>query len=256
MTTEEIIELAIGQMEAWAEDPAHGYDQAGRWGERGDFDCSSAVITAWQLAGVPVKTSGATYTGNMRSAFLRCGFEDVTRFCTLANGAGIRRGDVLLNYVHHTAMACGGGREVEASINEFGGTTGGQPGDQTGREFLIRSYRNYPWDCVLRYFGGETVKPSITAPAESAKPRRAELCQIKAPVLRHGDVGPAVAAMQAALQHRKFAIGADGVDGDFGPGTEAGLRNFQQDQQLTVDGVCGAESWESILQGGDYYACT
>lgn len=48
-------------------------------------------------------------------------------------------------------MYIGDGQEVEASINEFGGVTGGQPGDQTGWEFTVRSYRNYPWDCVLRY---------------------------------------------------------------------------------------------------------
>ena len=35
--------------------------------------------------------------------------------------------------------------------DENGHSKGGKPGDQTGREFLIRSYRNYPWDCVLRY---------------------------------------------------------------------------------------------------------
>lgn len=34
---------------------------------------------------------------------------------------------------------------------------GGQPGDQTGKEFLIRSYRNYPWNCILRYAGDQTV---------------------------------------------------------------------------------------------------
>jgi len=33
----------------------------------------------------------------------------------------------------------------------MGTAHGGQPGDQTGKEILIRSYRNYPWDCVLRY---------------------------------------------------------------------------------------------------------
>ena len=43
----------------------HGYDQDDRWGLYGDYDCSSAVITAWESAGVPVKTHGATYTGNM-----------------------------------------------------------------------------------------------------------------------------------------------------------------------------------------------
>ena len=39
-----------------ANDPAHGYDQDNRWGP--DYDCSSLVISAWQQAGVPVKTKG------------------------------------------------------------------------------------------------------------------------------------------------------------------------------------------------------
>jgi hypothetical protein len=144
-------ESAIQWMENHANNNAYGYDQRYRWGERGDFDCSSAVISAWQAAGVPVKTRGATYTGNMLSVFLSCGFEDVTGTVNLATGAGLRRGDVLLNTAHHTAMYCGNGREVEASINEKGTAVGGAPGDQTGREFLIRSYRNFPWNHVLRF---------------------------------------------------------------------------------------------------------
>ena len=146
-----IIEKAISQMEAWANDPAHGYDQVKRWGEKGDYDCSSAVITAWEMAGVPVKKNGATYTGNMYKVFTECGFADVTKNIKLSDGTGLIRGDILLNHVKHVAMYCGNGKEVEASINEKGTATGGTPGDQTGKEFLIRSYRNYPWDCVLRY---------------------------------------------------------------------------------------------------------
>jgi hypothetical protein len=63
-------------MEQLARDDSHGYDQTNRWGP--DYDCSSAVITVWESVGVPVKTMGASYTGNMRGVFLRCGFEDVT----------------------------------------------------------------------------------------------------------------------------------------------------------------------------------
>ena len=144
-------EKAIKQMESWAADNSHGYDQIYRWGEKGDYDCSSAVISAWQAAGVPVKTKGATYTGNMKAIFLSCGFADVTSKINRSTGSGLQRGDVLLNETHHVAMYCGNGKEVEASINEKGTATGGQPGDQTGKEFLVRSYRNYPWDCVLRY---------------------------------------------------------------------------------------------------------
>lgn len=132
-----------------ANDDVHGYDQIYRWGP--DYDCSSAIITAWQQAGVPVKSCGATYTGNMKKAFLSCGFADVTGKVNLSNGAGIKYGDVLLNEANHTAMSLGDGRIVQASINELGGITGGASGDQTGDEIGVRTYYNYPWDCVLRY---------------------------------------------------------------------------------------------------------
>lgn len=134
-----------------ATNPLHGYDQAHRWGELGDYDCSSAVITAWDTAGIPVKSAGATYTGNMYSVFKKCGFVDVTQSVNFKTGSGLMRGDVLLNRRSHTAMYIGSGQIVQASINEKGSTTGGSPGDQTGKEFLVRSYYNYPWDYVLRY---------------------------------------------------------------------------------------------------------
>ena len=134
-----------------ANNPLHGYDQKYRWGERGDYDCSSAVIMAWETAGVPVRLAGASYTGNMLSAFKKCDFDDVTKLVNLKSGTGLLRGDVLLNRKSHTAMYIGSGQLVQASINEKGTTTGGIPGDQTGKEFLIRSYYNFPWDYVLRY---------------------------------------------------------------------------------------------------------
>ena len=156
------IEQAVQWMINTANDNHHGYDQRYRWGEKGDYDCSSAVITAWETAGVPVKSKGATYTGNMLSVFKKCGFTDVISKVNVATGAGLQRGDVLLNSTHHTAMYIGNGQEVEASINEKGTAVGGAPGDQTGREFLIRSYRNFPWNHVLRY----------TAEAPSVSPEK------------------------------------------------------------------------------------
>lgn len=159
-------EKAIRQMETWAKDNSHGYDQDYRWGEKGDYDCSSAVIQAWQNAGVPVKSGGATYTGDMKNVFLKNGFVDVTSKVNVATGAGLIRGDVLLNTVHHTAMYCGNGKEVEASINEKGTAHGGKPGDQTGKEFLIRSYRNYPWNCVLRYKESTSGSATVTSDIE------------------------------------------------------------------------------------------
>ena len=241
MSTKDIIERAVSQMEAWAADPGHGYDQTLRWGERGDYDCSSAVITAWELAGVPVKTGGATYTGNMYPVFLALGFRDITAQVNRSTGDGLQRGDVLLNRAHHTALYCGGSMEVEASINEMGTATGGAPGDQTGREFLIRSYRNYPWDCVLRYMGGED-EPEI--PAIDPPP---EMVDVQLPVLHNGMGGAAVAAMQGILHAKKYSLGPYGVDGDFGVATRAAVTNFQIRSGLDPDGICGPETWRKLL---------
>ena len=153
MDTRQTIEKAVTWALQIAQDPDHGYDQTHRWGP--DYDCSSFLISAWEQAGVKVKEAGATYTGNMRSAFLRCGFEDVTAEINLKTGAGLQRGDILLNTQHHTAMSIGSGQIVHASINEKGKATGSKAGDQTGREICVRSYYQYPkgWDRVLRYVG-------------------------------------------------------------------------------------------------------
>lgn len=63
----------------------------------------------------------------------------------------LKKGDVLLNEKHHTAIYIGDGKLVHASINEKGTISGGKTGDQTGKEICVRSYYDYPWDLVLRY---------------------------------------------------------------------------------------------------------
>lgn len=145
------IEKAVQQMIDWANDPSHGYDQIFRWGEKGDYDCSSSIIEALERAGILAKSNGATYTGNMYSVLIKLGFVDVTDKVDIQSGTGCIRGDILLNHVDHVAMHIGNGKLVQASINEIGTVSGGQPGDQTGTEFYIRGYYNYPWNCILRY---------------------------------------------------------------------------------------------------------
>ncbi len=232
-------EMAIAQMEAWAADGSHGYDQQYRWGEYGDYDCSAAVIQAWDLAGVPAKSSGATYTGNMRGVFLRCGFEDVTSQVDLASGTGLKRGDVLLNIINHTAMYCGGGQEVEASINELGTATGGQPGDQTGREFLVRPYRNYPWDCVLRYTGAEAGAQGYTKPTY--------FYTIRLGLLKEGMEDSQVRTVQEILKARGYYSGdCDGIMGEL---TKRAVMGFQADCQLLTDGEVGGDTWAALLKG-------
>lgn len=161
---------AIEVAKRWAADPAHGYDQTHRWGP--DYDCSSFLISVWEEVGVGVKGYGATWTGNMRSAFLKAGFVDVTAACELNMGAGLEAGDILLNESYHTEMYLGDGTLVGAASNEFGGITGGQSGDQTGGEIRIRPWYRYShgWDCVLRYAGEDVSKTETTTPTTPPEP--------------------------------------------------------------------------------------
>ena len=159
-------------METKAADPTCGYDQTHRWGP--DYDCSSFVITAFSNAGIPLKSKGATYTGNLAPILQLCGFQNITSSVNKITGSGLKRGDILLNSVHHVAVYVGNGNEVEASINEKHKATGGKSGDQIGSTFgkgevLVRKYRNYPWTSIWRYTEGAeahvvSTPEAVTAP--------------------------------------------------------------------------------------------
>ena len=156
-----IPEKAVQFMLDVARDDTHGYDQGSRWGNP-DYDCSSLVITAYKKAGVPLT---CTYTGNMRSDMLRNGFA-IPVNVNLATGANLQPGDVLLNEQNHTAMYIGNGQIVHATGNEWGGATGGQPGDQTGKEIMVGNYFNFPWDFCLRYVREEPTPTPQPTPSD------------------------------------------------------------------------------------------
>ena len=232
-----IIDNAVARALEIAADDSHGYDQTSRWGP--DYDCSSLVIDCFKHAGLPLS---CTYTGNMRSDMMRCGFVDATGSVDLGTGAGLERGDVLLNHVHHTAMYIGDGQLVQASINEYGTTTGGQIGDQTGREIYTRGYYNYPWNTVLRYKGSSGTVPDIS-PVISQLDRN---ITVSLPELKSGDIDVSVAMLQAALKYKGY--NPRWVDGEFGAQTGAALKAFQADHGLDADTICGKATWNEITK--------
>lgn len=66
------VENAVKWLIDIANDDTHGYDQTNRWSP--DYDCSSFVISGYEQAGIPLKTNGATYTGDLKAVALSTGF--------------------------------------------------------------------------------------------------------------------------------------------------------------------------------------
>lgn len=119
----------------------------------GDRDCASSVIDCWReaLRGSAYEGAldAATYTGDMRAVFVGSG---LFTWRPMGDGYVAQRGDVYLNEVNHTAMCQSAAPDMlsEFLINEKGTITGGQVGDQTGRESLVRPYYD-AWDGILAY---------------------------------------------------------------------------------------------------------
>ena len=157
----QIIEDAIAWMISIANDDSHGYDQTNRWGP--DYDCASLVISAFEQAGCPVKTNGASYTGNMVDVFKATGFEVLT----YTSGMELKRGDVLWHRTGnsgHTEVYIGDGKNVGAHINENGSVTGGMTGDQTGNEISVTNFYEGGWMKVLRLPASGIINPDIPDP--------------------------------------------------------------------------------------------
>lgn len=157
----------------------HGYSQPHRWGdgegvcaitidgqvfklEQGDRDCSSAIISAYEAAGI--SCGGATYTGNMQSLMVKSGN---FKWHGMNEGYQVKPGDIYLNHVNHTAMvtATSPTQLGEFSISETGGIDGAT-GDQTGNESHYIQYYNYPWDGILECINSEKIKnePELVQP--------------------------------------------------------------------------------------------
>ena len=79
----------------------------------------------------------------------------------------------------------------------------------------------------------------------------AKSVSIELTVLQKGSKGNEVKTLQRLLKAFNYK-GSDGkalsIDGDFGTNTDYALRNYQKACGLSVDGICGKNSWNSLLK--------
>ena len=178
-------EIAAAIHRHMCECPKHGYTQGGgRWGQGpndpcyievcgrtyeipgNDYDCSSSVKKAWEVAlqGSPYEgcfgyngydKDGAWrswYTGNEIDLFVGSGLFSWEPMSFIAD-----TGDLYLNVEHHVAMCQTQVPDIlsEFLSNEWGGIEGGQIGDQTGGESVVRAFwwPSFGWDGILHYNG-------------------------------------------------------------------------------------------------------
>lgn len=221
MNSEKIIEIYCNWAIGIATDNTHGYSQINRWSP--DYDCSSFVISALEHAGFNMRNNGASYTGNMMTALLRCGFK-------LVQDKTLQRGDILLTHTdvrQHTAIYLGNNQIVHARC------AGGHPesGDQSGTEITISNY--YPFEMVFRY--GETIKPERG------------FNTVEMVTISWGATGYEVKVLQTLLnQFGGYFLEIDGIAKDK---TIACLKSYQRKNQLTIDGICGQNTWNKLLRG-------
>ena len=82
---------------------------------------------------------------------------------------------------------------------------------------------------------------------ETAKVSPAKTVTLEVKQLSRGMTGAQVKTMQLLLIGKGFSCGVDGADGDYGANTDKALRKFQNTNGLTVDGICGANTWDKLI---------
>ena len=122
---------------------------------------------------------------------------------------------------NHIGLYVGSGKVIEAS-----GTIAG---------VCTSNITDGKWKCF-----GELKKVEYDSSAEPGGDPVERL------TIRKGSKGDAVAECQKMLLTLGYDLGPYGVDGDFGKATEAAVKAFQKDHDLTVDGIVGRKTWEAL----------
>ena len=90
---------------------------------------------------------------------------------------------------------------------------------------------------------GEKVQSAPTVATSTAK-----TVSITLPQLSHGMTGNSVKALQLLLIGNGFKCGPDGADGEMGNNTLSALKSCQKARGLTTDGICGKDTWNTLLK--------
>lgn len=97
------------------------------------------------------------------------------------------------------------------------------------------------WAALLKT---ESEKEPENEPDKPAAPT-GSTCTVELPIIKQGDKGFTVVAVQMLLNKHNFSVKY--TDGDFGPDTLAKVKAFQQAKGLIADGIVGGDTWATLL---------
>ena len=233
-----------------------GYSQPNRWSfwdghniiPGKECDCSSSTAVIVILGGYPLTLSRDLNTRNLGPALIEAGFRELP----YDPAAELLEGDIVNAPAHHVVYSFGGGYVLSAEGNELGTASGGQPGDQTGREVRIRTaYDMTAGGTREAHLYRPPTGTSATSGAEAVQQAAASVATSDLPTIHRDSSGSAVKAWTHFL-HSRYSYAATVRDGAswFGADTDAATREFQRRCGLTVDGVVGPKTWAAAAREG------
>ena len=228
-----------------------------------EADCSAGVAAIVKAVGYLLSKSALqavskdAYTGNLRKVLINAGAKALTDSKYLSGYSNLRPGDILLNEGHHTAISLGGGSvspspapapvpAVNKELVKIGqqhlkNYTGikldidGDYGPNSKAAFIraIQQSLSYWW----HYDGVITVDGQWGPDTERRVAKHA---------CKKGDKNYLVTALEIGMY--LHGIDPKGLEnpGNFGPGLEIAVKQYQKQAGLEVDGIAGAATFKKL----------
>lgn len=202
-----------------------------KWNGKRAYDCA-------QLTRYACKYAGQELVSGANSQWNKTAWDSKGTIASLPDVPG-----VLLYYKNsngimtHTGVYIGNGYAVEARGAKYGVV-----------KTAVKSRSWTHWAALPGVLNGEVVQSPTVTEETKEEPSQAvsgtsEVIAMK--TIKNGSRGTQVKVLQWLLNQNGCDAGT--VDGIFGSKTLAAVKAYQQKKGLTVDGICGKNTWNAIL---------
>lgn len=120
---------------------------------------------------------------------------------------------------------------IEGNTGNGNDANGGSVMRRTRNKSVVMGYA-YPYGNI-----NDTTTSNVTG----------GMCKVNLKMLRNGNKGNSVKALQILLIGNGYSCGPYGADGDFGGSTLKAVKQYQKDKNLQVDGIVGTNTWSKLL---------